>query len=141
MGEGHLSLGTMIVTVEPRRAGRGHLISRTIILWGGGGHLSLGTIILFQVHRERGRGGVMGVICLIFKCRTRKMEGHLSLGTIVLIVDLRGGGGGGGGGGHLCLFKCRTRETGSFVSRNNDSTCRTSHLSLGITILSVESER
>ena len=75
---------------------------------------------------------------MIFKCRTRKIEGHLSLGTIVLIIDLRGGG---GGGGHLCLFKCRTRETGSFVSRNNDSTCRTSHLSLGITILSVESER
>ena len=62
------------------------------------------------------------------------MEGHLSLGTIILIVEP-------GEGGHLCLFKCRTRETGSFVSRNNDSTCRTSHLSLGITILSVESER
>ena len=64
------------------------------------------------------------------------MEGHLSLGTIVLIVEP-----GEGGGGHLCLCKCRTRETGSYVARNNDSTCRTSHLSLGITILSVESER
>ena len=37
MGKGHLSLGTMIVTVEPRRAGRGHLSLGTIILWGGGG--------------------------------------------------------------------------------------------------------
>ena len=52
----------MIVAVEPRRVGRGHLSLGTIIL--GGGHLSLGTITLFQVHRERGRGGVMGVICL-----------------------------------------------------------------------------
>ena len=43
-------------------------------------------------------------------------------------------------GSHLSLFKCRTRDTGLFVSRNNDSMCRTSHLSLGITILSVESE-
>ena len=84
---------------------------------------------------ERGHGGHLSLGIMIFKCRTRKMEGHLSLGTIVLIVEP------GGGGGHLCLFKCRTRETGSFVSRNNDYTCGTSHLSLGITILSVESER
>ena len=49
MGKGHLSLGTMILTVEPGRKREG-------------GHLSLGTIILFPVHRERGRGGVMGVI-------------------------------------------------------------------------------
>ena len=82
----------------------------------------------------RGHGGHLSLGIMIFKCRTRKMEGHLSLGTIVLIVEP-------GEGGHLCLIKCRTRETGSFVSRNNDSTCRTSHLSLGITILSVESER
>ena len=107
--------------------------------------MSLGTIILFQVHRERGRGH----------------GGHLSLGKMILSVEpgrrggsfasrnnssncrTRGGGGGGGGGGSfvLSLFKCRTRDTGSFVSRNNDSKCRTSHLSLGITILSVESER
>ena len=46
-----------------------------------------------------------------------------------------------GGGCDLSLFKCTTRDTGSFVSRNNDCKCRTSHLSLGITILSVESER
>ena len=54
----------------------------------------------------------------------------------VLIVEP-----GVGEGSHLSLFKCRTRDTGLFVSRNNDSMCRTSHLSLGITILSVESER
>ena len=71
----------------------------------------------------------------MFKCRTRKMEGHLSLGTIVLIVEP-------GEGGVICLFlNVEPGRRGSFVSRNNDSTCRTSHLSLGITILSVESER
>ena len=48
----------MIVAVEPRRAGRGHLSLGTIIL--GGGHLSLGTITLFQVHRERGGEGSWG---------------------------------------------------------------------------------
>ena len=48
-GGGHLSLGTMILTVEPQRTGRGHL--------------SLGTIIL--------GGGVRGHLCL-FKCRTRE---------------------------------------------------------------------
>ena len=74
---------------------------------------------------------------MIFKCRTRKMEGHLSLGTIVLIVEP-----GRGGGGVICVFlSVEPGRRGSFVSRNNDSTCRTSHLSLGITILSVESER
>ena len=67
------------------------------------------------------------------------MEGHFSFVSRNNSSNCRTRG--GGGGGHLCLFKCRTRETGSFVSRNNDSTCRTSHLSLGITILSVESER
>ena len=53
----------MIVAVEPRRAGRGHLSLGTIILGGGGGrggHLSLGTITLFQVHRERGGEGSWG---------------------------------------------------------------------------------
>ena len=79
----------------------------------------------------RGHGGHLSLGIIFFKCRTRNMEGHLSLGTIVLIVEP-------GEGGQLCLFKCRTREMGSFVSRNNDSTCRTSHLSLGITVLSVE---
>ena len=101
----------MIVTVEPWRAGRGHLSLGTIIL-GGGGHLSPGIMIC--------------------KCRTR---------TIVSRNNNSNCRTRGGGGGHLCLFKCRTRETGSFVSRNNDSTCRTSHFSLEITILSVESER
>ena len=86
MGRGHLSLGTMILTVKPGRGGEGSLSIGTMILTvepgrgeGEGsfisrnndsrcrkreGHLSLGTIILFQVHRERGRGGVMRVICL-----------------------------------------------------------------------------
>ena len=64
----------------------------------------------------------------------RAGRGHLSLGTIIL--------GGGGGVGVICVFlSVETGRWGSFVSRNNDSTCRTSHLSLGITILSVESER
>ena len=46
------------------------------------------------------------------------------------------------GGGVICVFlSVEPGRQGSFVSRNNDSTCRTSHLSLGITILSVESER
>ena len=40
MGRGHLSLGTMILTVEPGRGGRGHL--------------SLGTKVLTV---ESGRGG------------------------------------------------------------------------------------
>ena len=40
MGRGHLSLGTMILTVEPGRGGRGHL--------------SLGTMVLTV---EPGRGG------------------------------------------------------------------------------------
>ena len=62
-------------------------------------------------------------------------RGHLSLGTIIL-------GGGGGGVGVICVFlSVEPGRRGSFVSRNNDSTCRISHLSLGITILSVESER
>ena len=59
-------------------------------------------------------------------------RGSFASGTIVLIVIPVEG--------HLSLFKCRTWETGSFDSGNNDSKCRTSHLSLGITILSVESE-
>ena len=68
MGRGHLSIGTMILTVEPGR-GEGSFNSRNNDSrcrkrGGGGGHLSLETIILFQVHRERGRGGVMGVISL-----------------------------------------------------------------------------
>ena len=64
----------------------------------------------------------------------RAGRGHLSLGTIIL--------GGGGGVGVICVFlSVEPWRRGSFVSRNNDSTCRTSHLSLGITILSVESER
>ena len=79
----------MFVTVEPRRAGRGHLSLGTIILGGGGGHLYLGTIILFQVHREW--GGHLSLGIMIFKCRTMKMEGHLSLGTNCIT---RGGGGG-----------------------------------------------
>ena len=64
MGRGHLSLGTMILTVEPGR-GEGSFISRNNDSrcrkkeGGGGGHLSLGTIT-----GERGSGGVMGVICL-----------------------------------------------------------------------------
>ena len=82
MGRGHLSLGTMILTVKPGRGGEGSLSIGTMILTvepgrgsfisrnndsrcrKRGGHLSLGTIILFQVHRERGRGGVMRVFCL-----------------------------------------------------------------------------
>ena len=52
------------------------------------GHLSLGTMILTV---EPGRGG----------------KGHLSLGTIILTVEPGRG------------------EEGSFVSRNNDSSCRT----------------
>ena len=83
-----MSLGTLILTVEPGRGGEGSFVSRnndsncrtrergggrghsslgTMILGveRRGGHLSLGTITLFQVHcRERGRGGVMGAICL-----------------------------------------------------------------------------
>ena len=35
-GGGHLSLETMILTVEPQRTGRGHLSLGTIILGGGG---------------------------------------------------------------------------------------------------------
>ena len=63
----------------------------------------------------------------------RAGRGHLSLGTIIL---------GGGGVGVIRVFlSVEPGRRGSFVSRNNDSTCRTSHLSLGITILSVESER
>ena len=63
------------------------------------------------------------------------MEGHLSLGTIVLIVEP-------GEGGGICVFlSVEPGRQGSFVSRNNDSTCRTSHLFLGISILSLESER
>ena len=45
MGKGHLSLGTMILTVEPGRKREG-------------GHLSLGTMIL-TVEPGRGRGGVI----------------------------------------------------------------------------------
>ena len=103
MGEGHLSLGTMIVTVEPRRAGRGHLSLGTIILWGGGGGGGGGSFVSRNYNsipsaqgegEWRGHGGHLSLGIMIFKCRTRKMEDHLSLGTIVLIVDLRGGGGG-----------------------------------------------
>ena len=104
MGEGHLSLGTMIVTVEPRRAGRGHLSLGTIILlgWGGGGGGSFVSRNYNSIPSAQGEGegrchgGHLSLGIMIFKCRTRKMEGHLSLGTIVLIVDLRGGGGGRG---------------------------------------------
>ena len=45
MGKGHLSLGTMILTVEPGRKREG-------------GHLSLGTMIL-TVEPGRGRGRVI----------------------------------------------------------------------------------
>ena len=83
-----------------------------------------------------GHGGHLSLGIMIFKCRTRKMGGHLSLGTIVLIVEPWGGG------GVICLFlSVEPGRWGSFVSRNTDSKCRTSHLSLRITILSVESER
>ena len=83
----------------------------------GGGHLSIGTMILTV---EPGRRGI----------------GYLSLGTMILGVER------GGGGGVTCLFlSVEPGRQGSFVSRNNDSKCRTSHLSLGINILSVESER
>ena len=88
----------MIVTVEPRRAGRGHLSLGTIILWGGSFvSRNYNSIPSAQGEGEgRGHGGHLSLGIMIFKCRTRKMEGHLSLGTIVLIVDLRRGGGGRG---------------------------------------------
>ena len=101
MGEGHLTLGTMIVTVEPRRADRGHLSLGTIILWEGGGgsfvSRNYNSIPSAQEEGEgRGHGGHLSLGIMIFKYRTREMEGHLCLRTIVLIVDLRGGGGGRG---------------------------------------------
>ena len=67
MGRGHLSLGTMILTVEPGRGGEGSFVNRnndsncrTRERGGGRGHLTLGTMILGV---ERG-GGWWGVICL-----------------------------------------------------------------------------
>ena len=55
----------MIVAVEPRRAGRGHLSLGTIILGGGGG----GSFVSRKYNsipsaQGEGRGGVMGVIRL-----------------------------------------------------------------------------
>ena len=78
MGKGHLSLGTMILTVEPgRKREGGSIVSRNndsncrTRKREGRGHLSIGTMI---VTVEPGRAS----------------RGHLSLGTIILGVE-RGG--------------------------------------------------
>ena len=66
MGRGHLSLGTMILTVESGRGGEGSFVSRNndsncrTREKEGGGYLSIGTIILTV---EPG-GKREGVICL-----------------------------------------------------------------------------
>ena len=117
MGRGHLSLGTMILTVEAGKGGDGSFVSRntdsncrTRERWGGVICL-LGTMILTVNQGEVGRG-------------------HLSLGTMILTVEP-------GRGGAICLFL--SVEPGK-RGRNNDSKCRTCHLSLG-NYSSVESER
>ena len=72
MGKGHLSLGTMILTVKPgRKREGGSFVSRnndSNCRTGereGRGHLSVGTMIVTVEPRRAGRG-------------------HLSLGTIIL---------------------------------------------------------
>ena len=64
MGRGHLSLGTMILTVEPGRGGRGHL--------------SLGTMIL-TVEPERGGEGSFVSRNNDSNCRTRERGGVIYL--------------------------------------------------------------
>ena len=56
MGRGHLSLGTMILTVEPGIGGMGHLSLGTMILdverGGGGSFVSRNYNSIPSVHRE-----------------------------------------------------------------------------------------
>ena len=89
MGRGHLSLGTMILTVEPGRGGEGSFVSLgTMILTvepGRGGEGSF-------VNTEPGRGVGVGVILE----QGRGGRGDLSLGTMILGVER-------GGGGVICL--------------------------------------
>ena len=83
----------MIVTVEPRRAGRGHLSLGTIILGGGGG---VGVICVFLSVEPGRRGSFVSrnnyskcrireigvIVSNDSKCRTREM-GSLSLGRMI----------------------------------------------------------
>ena len=86
MGRGHLSIGTMILTVEPGRGeGVGVIYLGTMILGverggggGGGGHLSLdyNSIPSEQGEGEgRGHGGHLSLGKMIFKCRTGRRGG------------------------------------------------------------------
>ena len=75
MGRGHLSLGTMILTVEPGGKRRGSFVSRN-------NDSNCRT-------REKEGGGSFFNRNNNSNCRTRGKEGggHLSLGTMILTVE------------------------------------------------------